>query len=309
MLNPFKVRELMKRSHLEELNSTQNNLQGSAAKIINSTESDSARIEHAVTEGIERIHYKPRKRNDEGTLLLIHGMWHNASCWQKWQQLLAEQGFESIAFSLPGHGLSPEQRTVAECSLGYYLKFLSNEVARLENPILVGHSMGGALLQWYLRYVGEPAKAVFVGSWTSHDILKDSLSSAMKIDPLGTLLGPFLGWRYQFRNSEVVQKWFLSASETDAAQELKESLGPESEIVLMQHRPPKWQPNTVSGCAKLWLAAEADAIIPTEKSTASAKAYGADFVSVDAGHDIMLDKNWQQSGMELINWLKQKSLK
>ncbi len=115
------------------------------------------RIRHVVEDGIEWVSYLPKRRRFETPLLMQHGMFHAAWCWADWQALLAEWGWESHAISLPGHGLSPKQRPIRYCTLDYYLAFLRDAAEKLaQPPVLIGHSMGGALTQWYIRYVGVP---------------------------------------------------------------------------------------------------------------------------------------------------------
>ena len=77
-------------------------------------------------------------------------MWHGAWCWQLWQELFAEWGWETHAHSLPGHAGSPTQRPIARCTLDYYLSFLKAQVACLpQRPVLMGHSMGGLIAAYY----------------------------------------------------------------------------------------------------------------------------------------------------------------
>lgn len=304
MINPLKARKLAGRDHIDDFLCAQNELSDQPVAVLEVKKTDRYRSSHTVEGGIERVQFIPSKSRGTPPVLLQHGMWHNSNCWRRWQEILAQNGIESTAYSLPGHGLSPEQRPVAECSLAYYLRFLANEVARLpQRPVLVGHSMGGALVQWYIKYNHEPLAAAFVASWTSKDILKDCLKSAMRIDPLGTLLSPFLGWKYQFRSETVVQKWFLSKEGYLAASDLKRQLGPESEIVLLQHRPPMWTPPLSSKCAKLWMVAEKDAIIPPAASVKSGNELNAKIVKVAAGHDIMLDTAAETSALQLVQWM------
>lgn len=306
MITPWKMRYLLRADPVSELAEARNMCDDDAETEIRRESTAGYTMIHTVADGIERIVYKPNKRNTFPPILMVHGMWHNASCWTNWQVWLANRGWQSTAFSLPGHGRSPEQRQIATCSLAYYLRFLSDEAERLDRaPILMGHSMGGALLQWYLRYVDQPKAAVFVASWTSHDILKDCLWPALTIDPSGTLLGPLFGWRFQFRSDRVVRKWFLSEQARLEATRLRSELGPESEIVLMQHRPPKWHPPSAGKVPALWLCAEADAIIPPQASAMSAAHYRADLINIpNAGHDIMLDRSWEEAAAKVANWLE-----
>jgi pimeloyl-ACP methyl ester carboxylesterase len=119
-------------------------------------ETEAYTIIHRIEDGIERISYIPKYRRYQTPIIFQHGMWHGAWCWDLWQGLLAEWGWESHAHSLPGHANSDRQRNIPCCTLDYYLGFLKAEIDRFpEKPIVVGHSMGGALTQWYLKYVGD----------------------------------------------------------------------------------------------------------------------------------------------------------
>lgn len=107
-------------------------------------------ISETVEGGIERIVYTPSEPRFQTPIIFQHGMWHGAWCWRPWQEHLAELGWESHAHSLPGHGRSPVQRPIRWCTLQYYYEFLNAEILRQERrPVLVGHSMGGALCHWW----------------------------------------------------------------------------------------------------------------------------------------------------------------
>lgn len=266
---------------------------------------DGYTIIHSVEDGIERAHYKPHTKIHEMPVLFQHGMWHDLQCWKYWQAFFARLGYENVSYSLPGHGKSPVQRKVAECTLGYYVYFLNQEINRFENtPIVMAHSMGGAIAQWYLKYIADLPKVIFVASWTAHDILKDSLKSAMSVDPFGTIMSPFWGVKFQFRNDDLVRRWFLSKDGANQANWLRDTLGEESELVLMQQRPPKWTPPAPTSSPKLWLCAEVDAIIPVAASQTAADHYEADFKLVEnAGHNLMIDHNWQNTAQFVANWI------
>ena len=94
-------------------------------------ETDAYTVSHTVEDGIERVAYEPKNRRFETPILMQHGMWHGAWCWQHWQELFAEWGWASTAYSLPGHAKSPVQRPIISCTLDYYLAFLKWEVERL----------------------------------------------------------------------------------------------------------------------------------------------------------------------------------
>ncbi|SFT34807.1 Lysophospholipase, alpha-beta hydrolase superfamily [Pseudovibrio denitrificans] len=309
MLSPFKISRLAKEGGEQDYLRTTNALADTPVQVISREETAKFQQLTVVEDGIERIRYIPHQPKHKTPLIFIHGMWHGAWCWKNYQEKLAETGWESVAISLPGHGHSPEQRPIAEATLGYYLRFIADEVQRHERPpVLIGHSMGGALVQWYLKYVGGLKAAVFVASWTAIDVLQDCLKNAMTIDLLGTALSPFLGYKFQFRSPKVAAKWFLAEQTNPVAQYIQSQLGPESEVVLMQHRPPQWFPPLDDETPKLWLTASEDAIVPFNRSLHSAALYEATHKIVPhAGHDLMLEDNWEESLSYITTWLQNMS--
>ena len=247
-----------------------------------SQETETFSIQHSLGNGIERITYTPQQRRFETPILMQHGMWHGAWCWQHWQELFAEWGWESHAISLPGHAGSPKQRPVYFCTLDYYLQFLKAEVERLpRKPILMGHSMGGALVQWYLKYVGDdlPA-AVLVAPWASHSTIEDGVRW-LPLDPIGVVLATLTGSTRPFiRTPKQAAKKLISPKSIYTPEELHARLSPESAWVMYQHNPPFWRPPKQVKTSMLWLAGEIDAVIGVEAERKSAAYYQADFFVV-----------------------------
>ena len=264
-------------------------------------------ITHTVTDGIERITYTPVKQRFETPILMQHGMWHGAWCWQMWQEWLAEWGWGSTSISLPGHGRSPVQRPIMFCTLEYYLSFLKAEVDRMSHaPVLMGHSMGGALTQWYLKFVGDdlPA-AVMVAPWNAFDVLFDSFPLFLRLD-IGAVLQTFAS----FVASPLVStpqragRALLSPGSLISAKELHAQIGPESALVLFEHRPPHWQPPADLETPILLLAGELDAAVGLDGLRRSAAHFGADFISIPgAGHNLMYAHNNGQTARQIHAWL------
>lgn len=263
------------------------------------------KVTHSIENGIERVVYTPHERRFETPIVMQHGMWHGAWCWQGWQELLAEWGWESHAHSLPGHAGSPTQRPIRWCTLGYYLDFLKAEIDRqLRRPILIGHSMGGALTQQYLKEREDLLAAVLVAPWQSHSMMVPILRTIVR-DPAGfALSGLNLTTAPLVRNPFRAAQMFISEGATLSPQALYERLGPESLWVLLQYNPPLWRPAARLKTPLLWLAGGADTLIDEKAECRSAHHYGADFVAVPgAGHNIMLEKSWRETAATMHNWL------
>lgn len=287
--------------------SPQNQFDGTGKTFEETHEAETYLIFHTIEDGIERIHYLPKNRKHNTPILMTHGMWHGAWCWETWQKLFAEWGWESVSYSLPGHARSLLQRPLWLCTLDYYLAFIRDEVARLpRKPILMGHSMGGALTQWYLRHVDNklPA-AVLVAPWTSHSVIKDSMPLFFKLDLLGVLL-TFLKWHAGplTRNPKVAARALITDGALLSPEELFARLNIESAVVTLQHNPPFWYPAENLKTPMLVLAGEKDAVVPFDGLKRSAEFYQAEFIPVpEAGHNLMMEKSYQATAQKINAWL------
>jgi pimeloyl-ACP methyl ester carboxylesterase len=267
---------------------------------------------HTIEDGIERIVYTPTRRRFETPILMQHGMWHGAWCWWLWQELFAEWGWESHSFSLPGHSYSPEQRPIRLCTLDYYLGFLKAEIERLpRRPVLMGHSMGGALTQWYFKHIGDdlPA-AVLVAPWVSHSTLVEGLPRFLMLDPIGCSMVS-LDWSSTpfIRTPERTARALISNRAVISPDELFARLTPESALILFQHNPPLWYPADHVNTPLLWLAGEYDTLISVEAERRSAAHYKADFMFIDsAGHNLMMEHNFKETAQSIHNWLIQQNI-
>lgn len=272
------------------------------------TETETYTRRHTVDDGIERIAYLPKLRRFETPILMQHGMWHGAWCWQLWQELFAQWGWETHAFSLPGHGRSRLQRPLSRCTLDYYLGFLRDEVARFPcRPVLMGHSMGGALTQWYLEYVADdlPA-AVLVAPWVSHSMFGDGLFRLIAYDPIGCLLMT-LSWDASplvrmARGSAV--RFLVGPRAAVPLADLQARLGPESALVLYQHNPPFWYPPQRVSTPMLWVAGEDDPLLVEPAERRSAAHYQADYIVAEKSrHNVMMDHGYRLTAETIHEWL------
>jgi pimeloyl-ACP methyl ester carboxylesterase len=196
-------------------------------------------VEQVIEDGIEKISYFPKKPVFSTPLLFQHGMWMGAKGWRFWQASLAEMGWESHAISLPAHGASPEQRPIRMCTMDYYLGFLRDAVQKLQRPpVLVGHSMGGALIQWYMKYIGSDFLAgVLVAPWVGDSVFRDGFLQVVQLDPLVVPLS-MLSWdtRSWIRNPARAAEKLLSKDSIVTPEELFEELVPESNLVVYEKR-------------------------------------------------------------------------
>jgi pimeloyl-ACP methyl ester carboxylesterase len=77
--------------------------------------------------------------------VLVHGAWHGAWCWEKVVPLLTVRGHQVRAIDLPGHGDDPAPPGAVGFD-DYVARMGAVLAAPGEPPILVGHSLGGAVI-------------------------------------------------------------------------------------------------------------------------------------------------------------------
>jgi pimeloyl-ACP methyl ester carboxylesterase len=75
------------------------------------------------------------------TVVLVHGAWHGAWCWEKVIGLLDDAGVPSVALDLPGHGDSTEPL----CDLAGDAAALRRVLDGLDDVIVCAHSYGGVV--------------------------------------------------------------------------------------------------------------------------------------------------------------------
>jgi pimeloyl-ACP methyl ester carboxylesterase len=76
------------------------------------------------------------------TVVLVHGAWHGAWCWEQVVPLLDDAGVPSTAVDLPGHGASTEPLTDLQGDAAALRRVLDG----LDNAVVCGHSYGGAVI-------------------------------------------------------------------------------------------------------------------------------------------------------------------
>jgi pimeloyl-ACP methyl ester carboxylesterase len=171
--------------------------------------------------------------------------------------------------------------------------------------------MGGALAQWYLKYVGDdlPA-AVLVAPWDSHSAVR-GYPRWVKFDLPGVILATLTCSANPFiRTPRQAARMLISKGAVYTPEEFHARLGPESLWVMLQHNPPFWVPPQQVKTPILWLAGEMDATISVEDERRSAAHYRADFKLVqNAAHDLMLEHNYRETAEGIQNWLMDRSIK
>ncbi len=134
----------------------------------------------------------------KGDFLFVHGAGMNSDVWRRQQSSLG-----GIALDLPNHGKSDE---MVVNSVKDYARFLVELVDALEHePVVVGHSMGGAIVQEYLALGGVARGAVLVSTAPSLRV-NPKIIEGIDRDFQGTV-ERFAGWMFSrnFTGKRVIE--------------------------------------------------------------------------------------------------------
>lgn len=81
-------------------------------------------------------------------IVMIHGASAGAWCWEQWAPAFAAAGLDAYAVNLRGHPPSPPEPHLGAVTLADYVADVEGVLETLGRPpILMGHSMGGAIAQ------------------------------------------------------------------------------------------------------------------------------------------------------------------
>ncbi len=254
--------------------------------------------------GLELLSRLPAQPNGKPPLLFVHGAWHAAWCWSEhFMPYFAERGYPSYALSLRAHGRSPGRLRWA--SLADYAADVAEIAANLPAPpILVGHSMGGGVVQKYLESHAAPG-AVLLGSMPPGGVIGITLKVA-RSHPLRFLKANLtLSLFPLVETPELAREMFFSDElPADRVASYAGRLQDESYrafLDMLALNLPKPSRVKTPICV---LGGERDAIFPPPAVEATARAYGVTAnILPGLAHDMMLDARWRDVAQAIAQWL------
>jgi pimeloyl-ACP methyl ester carboxylesterase len=259
---------------------------------------------------LEMISREPESGGRATPLLFVHGMWHGAWCWDEYfLPYFAERGYEAHALSLRGHGASEGHERLRWTSAADYVADVAQVADQLPAPpVLVGHSMGGAIVQKYLESHQAPA-AVLLAAAPPRGLLPATLRFAGR-HPLAFLkVNLKLSMWPVVATPELAQEAFFSATMSEAQvrayheQMQNEAYRAYLDLMLLNLPHPKRVTTPL-----LVLGASRDTLISAAEVESTARAYGTEAEFLDMGHDMMLENGWQAVADRVLAWLDKRGL-
>lgn len=259
-------------------------------------------------------------------LLFIHGSFHAAWCWaEHWLPHFSGHGFDCYALSLLGQGESESPVGAVAGSLQTHAADIADFIEKEIHlpPVLVGHSFGGLIVQYFIAGVENGVLQV---SENGSSCL--SLAGAVLVCSVPPSGNSGLVWRYLFSKPiaafkvtlslaakafqtslPLCKETFFSASMDDYLVQRYQMLMTESSrLPLFDLRKlnaslpvPKVNDSSIK---ILVLGAKDDFIVDAEGLSDTGKFYGVSPVCIEGvAHDMMLDCSWVKGAEVILAWL------
>jgi pimeloyl-ACP methyl ester carboxylesterase len=257
---------------------------------------------------LEIISQRPPTPGGRPRLLFVHGIAAGAWIWDDHVlPFFAQSGFEAYALSLRGHGGSEGHEGIAAWRLDDYTQDLDKAARRVGGPlVIIGHSLGGAVVQNWLRAGGKALGMALLASVPPWGLAPAALRMGLMSPDLfrEVLTMSTRGTRYA--DPAVLRRGLFSADLPEAAfarflarvGEESREIGPELQG-WTPFAPLPWEapPTFVLGGAD-------DRFIPPDEVWRTAAYYGTRAVILPRlAHVLMLEPRWEAAALSLRDWL------
>lgn len=256
--------------------------------------------------GLELISRLPARPNGLPPLLLVHGASSSAAIWEPhFIPYFARRGFTVHALSLRGHGRSEGGEALAWAGIADYVDDLRSVMAGMEEtPVLIGHSMGGMIVQRLLGPGSPVPAAVLMASVPPHGLWSCAWGMALRHPFLVAQLGMLLTFGPHAADPGAMRRlMFSDRVSMEDARRYEHLMQAESKRVgfdLYGPLPPPRRTDT----PVLVLGAGEDRFFSPCEIRATARAFGTDAeIFPRMGHAMMLEPDWQEAADRIAGWL------
>ena len=257
---------------------------------------------------LEVITRRPEGPPRPTPLLFVHGSYGGAWVWDRhFLPFFARHGYVAHALSLRGHGRSAGRDLFLFTRLRDYVADLEQVVAALPSPpVLIGHSLGGMVVQHALRRHRVPG-VVLMASVPPRGLL-GSILSMMTFDP-------WLFWQMAW--VQALGPWVADPGLIHRAL-VSEGTPPEAlepYYTRFQHEPPAVVLDLIGldlppsrpreDLPALVLGAAGDRFVYRDAVEVTARSFRTRAeVLPELGHAMMLDRGWEAAARHILVWLE-----
>jgi pimeloyl-ACP methyl ester carboxylesterase len=241
-------------------------------------------------------------------LLFVHGAYVSAWCWaENFLPYFGRRGYAAHAVSLRGHGASEGRDQLYLHSLDDYVADVRQVAESLERePVLVGHSMGGMVVQRYLERFAAPG-AVLMSSVPPAGLLGPTLNlmredpalfremgNMQYLNPRATTLEGLRRALFSPRTPEEIVLKALRMGQRESYRAIFDMTWPQLGLNGRQRRLPPL----------LVLGGQEDAFFGPEALRATAAHFGVEAEMFPGmAHALMLEPGWEAVADRILRWL------
>jgi pimeloyl-ACP methyl ester carboxylesterase len=258
---------------------------------------------------LEIISKLPAVKQHSTPLLFIHGMLHGAWCWDvHFLDYFAQHGYAAHALNLRGHGNSDGREKLRWTRIADFVEDVANAVQQLPStPILIGHSMGGFIIQKYLEDHTAPG-AVLLSSPSPAGLLPTAIRTARRQPWVFAKVNLTLSLQPFIATPQLVGEAFFSKDlpEEQLLEYWKQTQDDSfmaflDMVALDLPKPEKVKtPVLILGVAR-------DNMIAPREIEATARAYNTQAQIIpNAAHNSMLDPHWEVVAERILAWLNER---
>lgn len=250
------------------------------------------------------INHMPKNKSDRPSLLFVHGAWHSAWCWDEFYlPYFAQQGYASYALDLRGHGKSPNSKSLRFTSIGDYVEDVATAVDQIGGDVVViGHSMGGMIVQKYLKTKHKAKAGVLMATVPWYGELK-GIWLFLTTMPFKLLKMLFTMSTFPLVEDQAKAAYLFLDADASAQDKQKymSQLQNEAYWAFLQLVAQSFGKISVP---ILVISGEDDKIISPKSQHTTAEHYGGTcHIVKDTPHDLMLSKSWKKSAKLIETWL------
>lgn len=247
-------------------------------------------------------------------IVMVHGMWGQGSIWQNFKAPFEQAGYTVHTPTLRHHELGEPNKALGTTSLNDYVADLTSFISTLdEKPILIGHSMGGLLVQ-KLMADGYGCAAILLCSAPPRGVFP---VRPRMLPTLSRVMMRPLFWNKPMKLSyrEARYGLFNMMSKVDAEdsyeQMVYESGRALAEIAFATVRPSGAATIDFSSNNRpiLCLAGNQDRTIPASVCQKNAERYGTLSTYKEYpnhGHFIFAEPDWESIASDCLRWLTER---
>jgi pimeloyl-ACP methyl ester carboxylesterase len=252
------------------------------------------------------------------TVLFIHGMYMTPACWAPWEKYFQDKGYRTLAPAWPEHDAPVEVQRKAHPNPHLAALRLDDVVAHYEKlirgldepPILIGHSMGGLVVQLLLAR-GLGAAGIVIDSAPPKGVISLKYSFLKSnwpvISPSAKLDEPIWmspeAFAYAFVHTLPAAEQRSAYDQHVVPESRRVGKGPTTEAARIDYKKPR--------APLLFIAGSQDRIIPASLNRKNYDKYrGAPAVTdfrefSGRTHFIIGQAGWEEIADAVLGWIAQ----